>query len=416
MVDGFYLAFSVLAASLVLLFYKFCAALGQNTLIGVGEGIAFGIVLFILPPLCCGSSPGIRLKAKNQPEFLEWLTQIARASGREMPARVILTYATEVRILRDGGRLGIGKRWTIAIGLPLMQVLTVPELETIIRRDFAQFPTRTAGYFRWISRASSGIKSTMDLLAVEEFRREGSKLGKAMQRRGQAFLRAAVRIEGIRKRKADRAALSGAESGAFLAAERTIEVSRRPAEEFIVYDILPILSAGYIPPFVEGLTEILSRPGATPKRTTALSMLKDFPSLERRLIADAFYIRTKKLKPIPWADVGRSVWLPQWNDDVRKSWLASESLGDVFDHSTNRLSHTKRHTLGAALACILYRDGWYLDSGPGIRTFKKGDAEINPFETVTQINQGSIKLLDWIYRMRSLKLNPTTPLYPPSSK
>lgn len=378
------------------------------------EWVGFAILMYAIPlgadPKLNGKPCGVRLNAKKSPELFARLRTMARAAGRRLPLEVILTLEMEARLERVGGVMGIGGKWVIFLGLPLLQTLPIPEFEAIVRWVFANPPTGNPRLLRRIARGHDSIERSFSFFS------DDSRLQDHSRRYRRLFRRTATRIEGARERDLARAAAEGSGTPAFISAVQNIELTRSLADEYLWWDIASVVGAGYMAPFVEGFSEILSRSGQPTNGTPALSLLKDLPSLERKLIASTFGIKVKKLKPIAWADVGRSVWMPQWNDDVRRSWLAHKSLGDVFDYATDRIGRRQRDALGAALACTLYRAGWHLDSGPGIRTFKKGDAELNPFETVTQINNGSITLLDWIYRMRALKLNPTTPLYAPSSR
>jgi len=144
-----------LALTLMVGFYVLalgvCVGLGLLLWLDVEQGTpsiqlwSFGVVVIavvlwsVFPRRIPFVEPGIELFEDDQPELFDHIQDIADGAGQRMPDHVYLVADVNAFVTQMGGWLGIGSRRVLGIGLPLMQVLTIPEMRSVIAHEFGHF-------------------------------------------------------------------------------------------------------------------------------------------------------------------------------------------------------------------------------------------------------------------------------------
>src|SRR5207253_716352 len=72
--------------------------------------------------------PGVRLEPAAQPALFRLLAEVARATGHRPPDEVYLTARVAASVGRHGSITSLGGLDVVAVGLPLLGILTVSQL------------------------------------------------------------------------------------------------------------------------------------------------------------------------------------------------------------------------------------------------------------------------------------------------
>src|SRR5215467_4211225 len=86
---------------------------------------ALVVLWSILPRRDKFEPPGPRIDEAGQPRLFAEVGSIARAIDQEMPHEVYLVPEVNAWVAQRGGLMGIGSRRVMALGLPLLSLLTV---------------------------------------------------------------------------------------------------------------------------------------------------------------------------------------------------------------------------------------------------------------------------------------------------
>src|SRR5690242_17671386 len=124
---GFYVFALAVAFGLIWIPYAEYTYLDRLDLrIGVACVIGAGIVLWsIVPRRDHFEPPGPRLDPAQQPRLFAEVSSIAQSVGQEMPHEVYLIPEINAWVAQRGGTIGFGSRRVMALGLPLLSLLTV---------------------------------------------------------------------------------------------------------------------------------------------------------------------------------------------------------------------------------------------------------------------------------------------------
>jgi len=419
----------------------------QEQVFGMSAGLGLALFIMAFPSIIKRKPAGVRLDPKNQPELFDRLARIAQLTGHKMPVEVILTTQATAWAL-PFGMTGIGNKWVLGLGLPLIQTHTVSQFDAVLAHEFGHALVGDTRLSPIISETHSAIERVIDFL--EAF---CPPLKKPFALYRRMFLRIILPTARGQECAADRLAASVAGSDAIIESLRTLTRISEVTSDYFDWEVCCISNAGFIPPVVEGFATKLSYPSViasmdealakelaksqpddrdphphlaqriamleqvapcnNPDKTPALSLLRDLPSLEHQLIVSRMRVKNKKLKPIAWTDVGASVWIPTW-ERIAIEWsqrIMGETIGSLFDRA-GTLNSKGCQVFGIGLACRLHRAGWTVESGPGIHSLTKGALKLNPFETVNQIAAGQFTREEWNARISALGLDPSMPLYP----
>jgi Zn-dependent protease with chaperone function len=201
-------------------------------------------------------APGALLVAQAQPGLFAAIDRVANLADQPRPAEVYLLRDANAWVSSRGGVMGLGSRRIMGIGLPLLQQLTVSQLQAVLAHEFGHYHGGHVKLGPWIYHARAAIGRTIETLAES-----GVGLLQLIQRPfvwyGEFFLRFTFAIS--RQQELDADALSFRLVGRD-AIVSTLKALPRAAEAFEVYwrgAVVPVLGAGYRPPIVGGFAHFL---------------------------------------------------------------------------------------------------------------------------------------------------------------
>jgi hypothetical protein len=256
-------------------------------------------------------------------------------------------------VAHRGGVMGFRSHRIMGIGLPLLQTLTVPELEAIIAHEFGHYSSRDVALGPWIYKTRAVIVRTIASVRARSiqapflwYARHFLKLTHALSRR-QKFI-------------ADRVSASIAGAPVAASALKRVSVVTPLYAAYLNQELMPVLNAGFMPPISAGFNEFLtsdhidaasrrilvasesaqptnpfdthpslndrlavlgvtaSQDEKLDSRESAAALIGDHDRYARALLEMAAGAeQVRKLKPIEWSAVGPAVYPAQWRALVK---------------------------------------------------------------------------------------------------
>jgi heat shock protein HtpX len=411
---------------------------------------AFLIVKSIVPRRDRFEAPGPRLAPERQPRLFEELRRTAAAAGQEMPAEVYVVPDVNAWVSQRGGVMGLGSRRIMGLGLPLLQVLRVSEMRAVLAHEFGHYHGGDVALGPWIYKTRQALGRTMQALAGHS-----GILMKPFEWYGALFLRITHAISRRQELAAD--ALAAAIEGAGPLA-RGLRATHGAAIAFQSYwagEVDPVLSAGFRPPLAGGFARFVDQPaiaaslqqavdtearegthdpydthpslrdrlaalgpGATePARrdeSLAVSLVDNVPQLEADLLAAlAGQEAAGKLEPVSWDDVATTVYVPRWQGFLREhggalAGVTPAALATLdWDAFTKKVASWMKDgpasteglaefTIGSAVALVLSRRGYAIESVPGgAVTLVRDGRRVEPFGLRKRLALGAGERADW---------------------
>jgi heat shock protein HtpX len=398
--------------------------------------------------------PGPPLEPKEHPKLFEALAGIAEATKQQMPSEVYLIAEVNAWVMDRGGMMGYGSRRVMALGLPLLQVLSECQLHAVLAHEFGHFHGGDTKLGPWVYKTRAAIGRTLQgLTAYNSF------LQKPFLWYGKAFLRITHAVSRRQEFTADALAASVVGSLPLIEGLKQIHSAALAFDAYWANEVALVLSRGFHPPLAEGfrrylgsswiseavsasldrelaeretnpydthplLRERIAALQSLSYRETpgsdlpAISLLGDIEGLETHLIGAASNEPTAQaLQLVAWEEVGWKIWAPAWEAYIGKyaKVLAgstpftlpelSQNL-DAFSHRLREsdgedLTPEERRqqapaTLGIALAVALGRNGWNLQVLPGNDAVcERKEAIIKPFDIVPMLASGELTPEAW---------------------
>jgi heat shock protein HtpX len=454
---GFYGLAAVIVGLLVFVLYaqlKYGRRLNIRLMVLCAVG-ALTILWSIVPRRDRFTPPGARLTPDRHPRLFKELDTIAEATDQEKPAEVYLVPDVNAWVSQRGGVMGLGGRRVMAVGLALLHSLTVSELRAVLVHEFGHYYGGDTKLGPWVYKTRVAIART-----IMGLRQHGSVLQMPFVWYGKMFLRITHAVSRGQEYAADRLAASIAGASALKDGLRSIHKAGLAFRSFWTNEFVPVLSAGFHAPLLDGFSRFTRMP-AVDKAVTdaienalenpeqdpydthpslrdrlaaieklpegpgedgsepALSLIADVAEMEREMIGvltgkDGLYT----LRPLTWDEVAARVYLQPWEDLARQQSAALEgmsaaSLADVRGAMGPLDAHFGRYSaqglseehirgleftaVGAALATALWREGWDLNQRPGVGfRMRQGEREIAPFSVLPRLVSGDLKPEMWL--------------------
>ena len=416
MVSFYALALVVVAVLLFLTFATF--RFGRGLLAKAGFFCliaAFLILKAILPRRDGFEAPGPLLTLDKQPELFAEIRDLSIRTHQEQPAEVYLIPDANAWVAQRGGFMGIGSRRVMGLGLPLLQVLTIPELRGVLAHEFGHFHGGDVAIGPWIHRTRSAlVRTVIDLQSHSEM------LSQLFIWYGSLFFRVSFAVSRHQEVLADKLAASTVGKETFASGLRAVNSTGFVFATYWQANVAPVVSAGFAPPLAAGFEAFLKTPEVAGKLADALKhqelhekpsqydthpvlgerlaaldvsrsndariegppslcLLRDLPLLEVALV-DAMIEGKLKTAPLSWDEVGSKVWLPMWRGYARRfdrllSGVTPSSLPqtnwDGIGRSFLRDSkgdprQAADFVVGSALAVVLARAGFSVECQPGL--------------------------------------------------
>jgi hypothetical protein len=403
---------------------------------GLLAGVAFCFIALGFPLNPRATSPAPRLRAKDQPRLFERLRRIAWSCGQPVPVEVELTIYPTISVSQPGID-GRGRKAVIEVGLPLFHLLTVSQMEAVLAHAmfFCRRRNRIALYFLQRTRRS---RTTAELLNWSFNRLKPPFLSWFCDRYARLCSRVIRSIVSDCRLAGDRCVARAVGSNIWAGALTIVVENQVEFFSYLKDALLPLLDEGCQPPLMEGF-QIYVKAGVTdnvaryhhddeePKlqqrlaaiehlpvhaaedSNPAISLLDNVPELEALAISAESKPPGKKLRLMPWGQIGQFVMLPKWEDDCarRSGFLETLTLEQLPQAVAN---DWHRDILPEALGLLLSREGWYIDYGPGYLRMCRGEETIIPGNVIKEMAKPEFTGEKWLEMLKQWKLDPALPL------
>lgn len=432
---GFYLMALGMVAGLLYIPYAewtYAGRLHMKVALGCILG-AGAIGLAIIPRPDRFDDPGPELTAKRFPLLFERLSKVAQRSEQSMPRHVYLVPDMNAFVANRGGVMGFGSRRVMGIGLPLMQVLSVSQLEAVLAHEFGHYHGGDTMLGPWVYKTRAAIGRTLSSLGDEGI------LHLPFRWYGNMFLRLTLAVSRAQEYAADRLAATLVGSGHLAEGLKRVHAAAPAFDAYWSDEAAPVLEGGYRVPLMSGFHRFLAVPkieeamGGFLKQALAeeqtekydthpalkdrLAALEDLPAGEPddgrpavTLLGDTAgaeqllleFLGATDLTSIAWEQVGQSVLLPRWQKQVQGLGALLEGtplaetprtmrdkqrdIVDAFiaqpglELPADVVDQLAANAVGAALCVTLARLGFELDAPVGEPVvFRRGQAELQPF-------------------------------------
>jgi len=470
---AFYLLAAVITIGLLWIPY---AALTYTHQLNIPSAVmclatALALVAAVFPRADRFKPPGPRLDENDHKQLFATIRSVADATSQRMPEEVFLVNQVNAWVSHRGGTMGFGSRRVMGLGLPLLQGLTVSELEAVLAHEFGHYAAGDVRLGPWIYKTRAAIGRTIQSVSESAL----SVFSGIFTAYGRLFMRTTLAISRQQEFLADDLASRVANPAALASALRRTD---RLAPVFVSYwtaEVAPALHAGYLPPIASGFTEYLDSPhiadvmSQTAVRDHPTSELDTHPPLQERLAAlsriapsstvlqdrrsaatllgdvdeharqlvvfSAGEPTTSRFRRVGWEQLGSEMLPAMWRGAVQRyqSLLAPYTvdafppdraelarLGAAFPGAGTRSSN-ERMMMGAqliasAIALVLLEEGATFDTRPGRpHEFRLRDISLNPFVQVNRFVAGETALSEWRAQCHALGIA-GRPLTVPSSR
>ena len=427
--------------------------------------VATALVLWMVLPQADGFDPlGARILPEDEPALFAVIERVARQTGQPMPAEVYLVNDVGASAAWRGGIAGFGSRRVLLLGLPLMDAVSVQELEGILAHEFGHCQGGTVVLGPWILRTRTAIASSMPL--------QRSAAASVFAWFGSLFLRATRDVSRRQELVADEVAVRLAGSATMISALRTVHTRSMAYRTYMQQELQPVLELGYLPPVGAGFRRFLDAPGTSAyvgavlqyeealgepdpldahpslkDRITALehlpqqsagdtrrasSLLSDVIRWEHFIFGAIDSSGSWGLQPLEWDQVADAVYLPLWRAraDSHGHLLRGDTIGTLpttSDHfvalgakipgrgkdASNERACLDRagHLILAAIAVRLAEDGWSVTALPGDETIlRRNGHELRPYSELRAVLDGRVPASRWRERCAELGIS-SVPLW-----
>ncbi|HVE42615.1 MAG TPA: M48 family metallopeptidase [Planctomycetota bacterium] len=469
---GFYLLAFGMAGGLLFAAYAVFAFSRSPSLflIFCGIGAIYGAAMILwssFPRWQRFKAPGPKLDPKKHQRLFEEIRRIARDTRQKPPSEVYLSADVNAWVTVRGGLFGLFSRRVMAVGLPLLRILTLSQFRSVLVHEFGHYVGGDTRLGAWIWKTYAAIQRTLEALEGNDSIWRFPFVAYAKW-----FTRLALQSSRQQELAAD--ALAAKIAGANAAAEalRRIEAAANAYPSFVSDEFLPVLKAEFRPSLCDGFVRymeskevsrfVLRRLGRElsdrkrdpyrthpplPERLEAMAKLppgfevrEDPPAIE--LLADldqcekdvvAFVTSDPKvaaLPPLAWSEAGEKAFLPQWREQAKiarphlkgiapESFpeLALTELGSRIEKSTTDAvaRSIAAQALGATLLVSLRDLGWTIDCEPGDRpAVIRENERVEPLHIFLDLAEGKLTRDAWRAKCKSggfegLNLGPVDP-------
>jgi len=276
-----------------------------------------------------------------------------------MPREVYLIPSSNAWVASRGGIMGIGSRRVMAVGIPLLQTLTISPFSAVLAHEFGHYRGGDVKLGPWIYKTRLAILRTV------------------------------------------------------------LGLIDKTSINFDVYwqeDVVPVLAKGFCPPGEEKEGESHVDAALRPAMTL---LIKKAPEIELELIAWVQATQKLPLTPVSWPEVGQKVWREIWKEgadlfaielvspvtpaDLPRLMQGEAALpqpaaarqGDFIPPEVSRIVRIV-HKYGSALSNAMIRTGWNPEVLPGATVnLDKGGIRFSPFENIAKLARREMDEESW---------------------
>jgi len=334
-------------------------------LLAGGIAVAGGILWPLLPRRDKFEAPGLLLERAAHPRLFDELDAIAAALNEPLPKEVYLIGQANAFVSDRGGIMGFGSRRVMGIGLPLLSVLTIPEIRAVLAHEFAHYYSGDTRLGPWVYKTQTAM--------IRAFQNIGtlSKWGRiaVLQILNLAvsfilkwyfifFLRVTNFVSRRKEYRADELASLVAGSRPLAQGLRKIHGVAMAWGPYWSTEVVPVLNLGCMPAIADGFSRFLAAPEVAvqvakgiekeiaerktkpydthpplrdriaaieklpssseeEENAPALSLLNQPESAEQKFIEQMNpKLAKNSLRHVGWDEIGRIVLIPSWKARV----------------------------------------------------------------------------------------------------
>ena len=328
-------------------------------------------------------APGLLLDRLEQPALFAELDEIAATLNEPLPDEVYLIGDMNAFVADRGGMMGFGSHRILAIGLPLLPMLTVSEFRAILAHEFAHYYSGDTRMGPWVYKTQSAmIRSFRGIGAIGNVRIGVIQVlillvNFVLKWYFLFFLRVINLVSRHKEYRADELACLVAGAEPMVSGLRKIHGGSMAWGPYWSGEVAPILSKNCLPPIGDGFTQFLGVPhiaeevsrgieeeiaeGNTNPYDThpplrdriaairkmaakverlddvqALSLVRDPASMELRFL-EAVNPKLPKdsLQRVGWNEMALKVTIPEWRAAVQEyapllDGISTDSLPEVM--------------------------------------------------------------------------------------
>jgi Zn-dependent protease with chaperone function len=370
MVIASYLFVIALAAACVYLPYWVLANVehvpGQVLLLLFGGVVIASAMLWsLLPRRDKFEPPGPLLQRESNPRLFAELDDIAASLDEPLPREVYLIGQVNAFVADRGGILGFGSRRIMAIGLPLLSILTISEFRGVLAHEFAHYYSGDTKLGPFVYKTQSAMIRTFEnigsietLTRIEIINLLYSLVTVVLKHYFIVFLRITNFVSRKKEYRADELACLVAGVAPVIQGLRKIHVANMAWPAYWNTEVVPVLSHNCVPAIADGFTLFLVAPDIAPQVSKgiekeieegkvdpydthpslreriatieqlsvapgdenselALSLLDDADAVELQFLTFANpKLEQDRLRRVAWNDVAELVTIPAWKSMV----------------------------------------------------------------------------------------------------
>jgi heat shock protein HtpX len=425
-------------------------------LITVGGGLL--IIWAIIPRPDKFVPPGPRVTPASEPELFKLVQAVAVATRQPMPDELYIVNDVNAFVTQCGGVMGFGSRRVMGVGLPLMQAVSVQEFTGILAHEFGHYHAGDVALGPWIYKTRTAIGRTIHKLS-------GTVLQKVFVWYGTLFLRITQAVSRRQEFIADEIAARVAGAGPMISSLRKTHGAALAFQSYWQSELAPVLRSGYLPPITRGFAHFMQADrvasgihsvvkleesggttdpfdthpslrdrvsalsgltqGSAGDTRTASDVLIHIDEWERRVLGAAVNPEwAHDLKPLAWAEVVETIYVPMYRKQVHKhtallrdftastiptsgvelarlgASLLSSDDGVVDDHAR---AARMIALIAAGLTLALFDCGWIAETTPGDEILVRRDGhEVRAMTELNAVLSGTTTPAQWRERCHTL--------------
>jgi Zn-dependent protease with chaperone function len=389
------LAFGCLALPVVLFWY-FPLGIHLNEvfirLLLSAFGVVAGLTILwsLVPRKDRHEVNGVLIDLAKEKRLAKEIETIAGALREPMPSEVYLIGDANAFVSEKDGAKRFGRRRILALGLPLLQILSIAQLRAILAHEFAHYYAGDTRLGPWV------YDARRSLIRVYENLGKNSEVLRFLRRWGivsvvygllmsglrvywQVFMRVTQAISRRQEIRSDELACYVAGSQSFIEGLGNIQKCQAALSSYWNSVVLPLAASGFQPQLGEGFlrfmqapqiekatSEYLAKQGSAAKTSPwdthpptkmrielartynlpapdsdgqagatnlpMISLMEELGALEGDLLRRYLpSLAQAELKPLEWERAGVEVYVPMWRKQVEsvRSLLSGKTLPDI---------------------------------------------------------------------------------------
>ncbi len=190
-------------------------------------------------------APGLKIERGQQPKVWAIAERVAARSEQELPDEIYLAKEFRASVLKHGGLFGIRGKHVLIVGIPLLLVTDLPQLEAVIAHEFGDFSHGDTK----LGPLTLATRRTLDQ-AIQTARHPALKLPFELYR--MLYERLTLSVSRTQKYAADHLGASVTRTSTMAQALRQVHIGQRAFVMYMTQQYRPLISDGYLLPFLEG--------------------------------------------------------------------------------------------------------------------------------------------------------------------